>query len=85
MEQKTLTSTVKHPNNEYYDIELLAYIPTREINEDVIETGIMINPIEVYRINNDQGSSAPEGQIRYDIIVVDLPDCLGSLQIVKRL
>jgi hypothetical protein len=86
MEQITLTSTVKYPNNEYYDIELLAYIPTREINEDVVETGIMINPIEVYRINNDQGSSAPEGQMRYGAggAPYRLHGCVGKKYLVHK-
>ena len=65
MTQNTLTSKVKHPDSEYYDIELLAYLPHREINEDVVESGIMINPIEVYLIENDLGCSAPQGHFRY--------------------
>ena len=65
MTQRTLTSKQKHPNSEYYDIELLAYSPTRAINEDVVETGIMLHPIEVYLIENDLESSAPQGQLRY--------------------
>ena len=48
MTQSTLTSKQKHPNSEYYDIELLAYSPTRAINEDIVKTGIMFHPIEVY-------------------------------------
>ena len=65
MTQNTLTSKQKHPNSEYYDIDLLAYSPTRAINEDVVETGIMLHPIEVYLIENDLESSAPQGQLRY--------------------
>ena len=65
MTQSTHTSKVKHPDSEYYDIEWLAYIPTREINEDVVETGIMLHPIEVYLIVNDLECSAPQGQMRF--------------------
>ena len=65
MTQSTLTSKQKHPNSEYYDIQLLAYSPTREINEDVVETGIMLHPIEVYLIENDLECSAPQGQLRF--------------------
>ena len=65
MTQNTLTSKQKHPNSEYYDIQLLAYSPTREINEDVVETGIMLHPIEVYLIENDLECSAPQGQLRF--------------------
>ena len=65
MTQSTLTSKQKHPNSEYYDIELLAYIPTRKINDDVVETGIMLHPIEVYLIENDLECSAPQGQLRF--------------------
>ena len=65
MTQSTLTSKQKHPNSEYYDIQLLAYNPTREINEDVVETGIMLHPIEVYLIENDLECSAPQGQLRF--------------------
>ena len=65
MTQSTLTSKQKHPDSEYYDIEWLAYIPTREINEDVVETGIMLHPIEVYLIVNDLECSAPQGQMRF--------------------
>ena len=65
MTQNTLTSKQKHPNSEYYDIELLAYIPTRKINDDVEETGIMLHPIEVYLIENDLECSAPQGQLRF--------------------
>ena len=65
MTQSILTSKQKHPNSEYYDIQLLAYNPTREINEDVVETGIMLHPIEVYLIENDLECSAPQGQLRF--------------------
>ena len=65
MTQSTLTSKQKHPDSEYYDIQLLAYSPTREINEDVVETGIMLHPIEVYLIENDLECSAPQGQLRF--------------------
>ena len=65
MTQSILTSKQKHPNSEYYDIELLAYSPTRTINEDVVKTGIMFHPIEVYLIENDLECSAPQGQFRY--------------------
>ena len=65
MTQSILTSKQKHPNSEYYDIELLAYSPTRKINDDVVETGIMLHPIEVYLIENDLECSAPQGQLRF--------------------
>jgi len=65
MTQSTLTSKQKHPNSEYYDIELLAYSPTRKINDDVVETGMMLHPIEVYLIENDLECSAPQGQLRF--------------------
>ena len=65
MTQSTLTSKQKHPNSEYYDIQLLAYSPTREINEDVVETGIMLHPKEVNLIENDLECSAPQGQLRF--------------------
>ena len=47
-----LQSQVKKKNSQYFDIDDLAYIPekARGINKDVLETGILINPIVVCSI-----------------------------------
>jgi len=86
MTQSTLTSKEKHPDNEYYDIQLLAYSPTREINEDVVETGIMIHPIEVYLIENDLECSAPQGQLRFGAggALYKTNNCIGKKYIVHK-
>ena len=48
-----LRSQVKKKNSQYLDIDDLAYISpeSRGLNKDVLETGVMINPIVVYRID----------------------------------
>jgi len=81
-----LKSKVKQKNSQYFDITDLAYIPEREINEDVVETGVMINPIEVYPIENDEGSSAPVGKIRYGAggALYRLHGCIGKKYIVHK-
>ena len=86
MTQNTLTSKQKHPNSEYYDIELLAYIPTRKINDDVVETGIMLHPIEVYLIENDLECSAPQGQLRFGAggALYKTNNCIGKKYIVHK-
>jgi len=86
MTQNTLTSKQKHPNSEYYDIQLLAYSPTREINEDVVETGIMLHPIEVYLIENDLECSAPQGQLRFGAggALYKTNNCIGKKYIVHK-
>ena len=86
MTQSTLTSKQKHPNSEYYDIQLLAYSPTREINEDVVETGIMLHPIEVYLIENDLECSAPQGQLRFGAggALYKTNNCIGKKYIVHK-
>ena len=50
-----LRSQVKKKNSQYFDIDDLAYIPekARGINKDVLETGILINPIVVYPISGE--------------------------------
>tara|TARA_Y100001951_G_scaffold7776_1_gene4932 strand:+ start:254 stop:613 length:360 start_codon:yes stop_codon:yes gene_type:complete len=72
-----LKSKVKKNNNQYFDIADLAYIPEREINEDVVETGVMINPIEVYPIM---------GKISYGAggALYRLHGCLGKKYIVHK-
>ena len=86
MTQNTLTSKQKHPNSEYYDIQWLAYSPTREINEDVVETGIMLHPIEVYLIENDLECSAPQGQLRFGAggALYKTNNCIGKKYIVHK-
>ena len=86
MTQSILTSKQKHPNSEYYDIELLAYSPTRTINDDVVETGIMLHPIEVYLIENDLECSAPQGQLRFGSggALYKTNNCIGKKYIVHK-
>jgi len=50
-----LQSQVKKKNSQYLDISDLAFIPEkyRGINKDVLETGILINPIVVYPISGE--------------------------------
>ena len=82
----TLKSKVKKKNSQYFDIIDLAYIPNREVNEDVLDTGVMINPIEVYPIENDMGSSAPMGKMRYGAggVPYKLHGCIGKKYLVHK-
>jgi len=81
-----LKSKVKQKNSQYFDIAELAFIPTREVNEDVLDTGVMINPIEVYLIENDMGSSAPMGKMRYGAggVPYRLHGCIGKKYLVHK-
>ena len=79
MKRNTLTSKVRRPNSKYFDIAELAYIPTREINEDVVETGVMINPIEVYVIDRTQVPRYGAGGALYR-----LDGCVGKNYLVQK-
>ena len=74
-----LKSKVKKKNNQYFDIADLAYIPEREINEDVVETGVMINPIEVYMIDRTQAPRYGAGGALYR-----LDGCVGKNYLVHK-
>ena len=74
-----LKSTVQLKNSIYFNISELAFIPTREINEDVVETGIMINPIEVYVIDRGQAPRWGAGGAPYR-----LDGCVGKNYLVHK-
>ena len=77
-----LRSKVKKKNSQYFDISDLYYIP-RDTNEDVLETGILINPIVVYRIVYENYSK--DGPPRYGAGGVPyIPGCLGKTYIVDK-
>ena len=77
-----LRSKVKKKNSQYFDISDLYYIP-RDTNEDVLETGILINPIVVYRIVYENYSK--DGPPRYGAGGVPyIPGCLGKTYIVHK-
>ena len=75
----TLKSKVKQKNSLYFDIAELAYIPEREVNEDVLETGVMINPIEVYMIDKIQAPRYGAGGVLYR-----LDGCVGKNYLVQK-
>ena len=77
-----LRSKVKKKNSQYFDISDLYYIP-RDTNEDVLETGILINPIVVYRIVYE--NYRKDGPVRYGAGGVPYePGCLGKTYIVDK-
>ena len=77
-----LRSKVKKKNSQYFDISDLYYIP-RDTNEDVLETGILINPIVVYRIVYENYSK--DGPPRYGVGGAPyIPGCLGKTYIVHK-
>ena len=77
-----LQSKVKKKNSQYFDISDLYYIP-RDTNEDVLETGILINPIVVYRIVYENYNK--DGPVRYGAGGVPYePGCLGKTYIVDK-
>ena len=77
-----LRSKVKKKNSQYFDISDLYYI-LRDTNEDVLETGILINPIVVYRIVYENYSK--DGPPRYGVGGVPyIPGCLGKTYIVHK-
>ena len=75
----TLKSKVKQKNSLYFDIAELAYIPEREVNEDVLKTGVMINPIEVYMIDKIQAPRYGAGGVLYR-----LDGCVGKNYLVQK-
>ena len=78
----TLKSKVKKKNSQYFDISDLYYIP-RDTNEDVLETGILINPIVVYRIVYENYNK--DGPVRYGVGGASYkPGCLGKTYIVDK-
>ena len=77
-----LRSQVQKKNSQYFDISDLYYIP-RDTNEDVLETGILINPIVVYRIVYE--NYRKDGPVRYGAGGVPYePGCLGKTYIVDK-
>ena len=77
-----LRSKVKKKNSQYFDISDLYYIP-RDTNEDVLETGILINPIVVYRIVYENYNK--DGPARYGVGGASYkPGCLGKTYIVDK-
>ena len=77
-----LRSKVKKKNSQYFDISDLYYIP-RDTNEDVLETGILINPIVVYRIVYE--NYRKDGPVRYGAGGVPYePGCLGKTYKVDK-
>ena len=77
-----LRSKVKKKNSQYFDISDLYYIP-RDTNEDVLETGILINPIVVYRIVYENYNK--DGPVRYGVGGASYkPGCLGKTYIVDK-
>ena len=75
----TLKSKVKPKNSQYFNIAELAFIPDREVNEDVLETGVMINPIEVYEIDRTQAPRYGAGGALYR-----LDGCVGKNYLVHK-
>ena len=77
-----LRSQVKKKNSQYFDISDLYYIP-RDTNEDVLETGILINPIVVYRIVYENYSK--DGPPRYGVGGAPyIPGCLGKTNTISH-
>ena len=77
-----LRSQVKKKNSQYFDISEL-HCNLREMNKDVLETGILINPIVVYRIVYENYSK--DGPPRYGAGGVPyIPGCLGKTYIVHQ-
>ena len=77
-----LRSRVKKKNSQYFDISDL-HCNLREMNKDVLETGILINPIVVYRIVYENYSK--DGPPRYGVGGAPyIPGCLGKTYIVHK-
>ena len=89
-----LQSQVKKKNSLYFDIADLYYILTREVNENILDTGILINPIVVYRIEyvnySKDGlhkgySPVAHNPPRFGVGGVPyIPGCLGKTYIVHQ-
>ena len=77
-----LQSQIKKKNSQYFDISDL-HCNLREMNKDVLETGILINPIVVYRIVYENYSK--DGPPRYGVGRAPyIPGCLGKTYIVHK-
>ena len=77
-----LRSQVQKKNSQYFDI-LELHCNLREMNKDVFETGILINPIVVYRIVYE--NYRKDGPVRYGAGGVPYePGCLGKTYIVDK-
>ena len=77
-----LQSQIKKKNSQYFDISDL-HCNLREMNKDVLETGILINPIVVYRIVYENYSK--DGPPRYGVGGTPyIPGCLGKTYIVHK-
>ena len=77
-----LRSQVQKKNSQYFDI-LELHCNLREMNKDVFETGILINPIVVYRIVYENYSK--DGPPRYGVGGAPyIPGCLGKTYIVHE-
>ena len=77
-----LQSQIKKKNSQYFDISDLHCNP-REMNKDVLETGILINPIVVYRIVYENYSK--DGPPRYGVGGAPyVPGCLGKTYLVHQ-
>ena len=78
-----LRSRVKKKNSQYFEISDLYYILNREINKDVLETGILINPIVVYRI--EYVNYSKDGPPRYGVGGSPYePGCIGKTYLVHQ-
>ena len=78
-----LRSQVQKKNSQYFDISDLYYILNREINKDVLETGILINPIVVYRI--EYVNYSKDGPPRYGVGGAPYePGCIGKTYLVHQ-
>ena len=77
-----LQSQIKKKNSQYFDIMDL-HCNLREMNKDVLETGILINPIVVYRIVYENYNK--DGPVRYGVGGASYkPGCLGKTYIVDK-
>ena len=77
-----LRSQFQKKNSQYFDISDL-HCNLREMNKDVLETGILINPIVVYRIVYENYSK--DGPPRYGVGGAPyIPGCLGKTYIVHK-
>ena len=75
-----LQSQIKKKNSQYFDISDL-HCNLREMNKDVLETGILINPIVVYRIVYE--NYCKDGPPRYGVGGAPyIPGCLGITYLV---
>ena len=77
-----LRSQVQKKNSQYFDI-LELHCNLREMNKDVFETGILINPIVVYRI--EYVNYSKDGPPRYGVGVAPYePGCIGKTYLVHQ-